>query len=133
MNESVFFHLGLKRHRLGLLVVAQPVNRYGLDDVRPGITGLAQVNGRTSITWEEKIGYDLEYVKKMSFLLDVKILFLTAYQVLKRENVGVEESGKTGFYLYREAQWAAEGRQDLIEKAREESLPYRLFKNEKKR
>ena len=102
-------------------------------DVRPGITGLAQVNGRTSITWEEKIGYDLEYVKKMSFLLDVKILFLTAYQVLKRENVGVEESGKTGFYLYREAQWAAEGRQDLIEKAREESLPYRLFKNEKKR
>lgn len=96
-------------------------------DVRPGITGLAQVNGRTSITWEDKIGYDLEYVKKMSFLLDMKILFLTAYQVLKRENVGVEESGRTGFYKYREAQWAEEGRLDLIEKAQEESRPYRLF------
>lgn len=96
-------------------------------DVRPGITGLAQINGRTSVSWEQKIAYDLEYVKKMSFPLDVKILFLTAYKVLKRENVGVEESGKTGFYKYREAQWAAEGRQDLIEKAREESLPYRLF------
>lgn len=96
-------------------------------DVRPGITGLAQINGRTSVSWEQKINYDLEYVKKMSFPLDVKILFLTAYKVLKRENVGVEESGKTGFYLYREAQWAAEGRQDLIEKAREESRPYRLF------
>lgn len=98
-------------------------------DVRPGITGLAQVNGRTSITWPQKLAYDVEYVKKMSFLLDMKILFLTVYKVFKREGVGVEESGHYGFYMFREEQWAAEGRQDLIDAAREKSMPYRLFKN----
>lgn len=97
-------------------------------DVRPGITGLAQINGRTSVTWPEKMAYDIEYVNKMSFWLDLKILFLTFYKVLKREGVGVEESGHYGFYLFREEQWAAEGRQDLIDAAREKSMPYRLFK-----
>ncbi|MBR3022694.1 MAG: sugar transferase [Bacteroidaceae bacterium] len=97
-------------------------------DVRPGITGLAQINGRTSVTWPEKLAYDIEYVNKMSFWLDLKILFLTFYKVLKREGVGVEDSGHYGFYLFREEQWAAEGRQDLIDAAREKSMPYRLFK-----
>lgn len=100
-------------------------------DVRPGITGLAQINGRTNITWPEKIAYDLEYVKNVSLWLDLKILFLTAYKVLKREGVGVEESGHYGFYLFREDQWRAEGRQDLIDAAREKSMPYRLFKDSK--
>lgn len=100
-------------------------------DVRPGITGLAQVNGRTSITWEQKFAYDVEYVRKMSFLLDMKILFLTVYKVFKREDVGVEKTGVSGFYIYREEQWAAEGLHEKIEEARKKSMPYRLFKNEK--
>ena len=94
-------------------------------DVRPGITGLAQINGRTSVAWPQRFAYDLEYVKKMSFLLDVKILFLTAYKVLKRSDVGVEKSGTSPFSEFREVQWAAEGRQDLIDKARKEAEPYK--------
>lgn len=94
-------------------------------DVRPGITGLAQVNGRTSISWKQKFEYDLQYVREVSFLLDLKIVFLTVYKVLKRENVGVETSGTSTFEEYRETQWAADGRKDLIEKARKEAKQYR--------
>ena len=93
-------------------------------DVRPGITGLAQVNGRTSVAWPKRFAYDLEYVEKLSFLLDLKILFLTFYKVLKRSDVGVDTSGSKPFPEFREAQWAAAGRQDLIEKARKESEYY---------
>lgn len=46
-------------------------------DVRPGITGLAQVNGRKSITWDQKLAYDIEYVNNISLMLDIKILFKT--------------------------------------------------------
>lgn len=60
-------------------------------DVRPGITGWAQVNGRNAITWEEKFKYDVFYVDNISFLLDCKILYLTILQVLKSE--GVSASG----------------------------------------
>ncbi len=94
-------------------------------DVRPGITGLAQINGRTSISWKQKIDYDLEYVENISFLLDLKILFLTVYKVLRKENVGVDTSGTSTFEEYREAQWRADNRFDLIEKARKESEIYR--------
>lgn len=93
-------------------------------DVRPGITGWAQINGRTSITWGQKMEYDLEYVKNVSLLMDIKILFLTVYKVLKRENVGVETSDISSFIEFRETQWASEGRLDQIEKARKESEPY---------
>lgn len=62
-------------------------------DVRPGITGWAQVNGRKSITWDRKLAYDIEYVNNMSLWMDVKIFFLTVYRVFKREDVGVETSG----------------------------------------
>lgn len=55
--------------------------------VRPGITGWAQVNGRNSISWAKKFAYDVEYVDKLSFLFDVKILWLTVIKVLKREGV----------------------------------------------
>ena len=53
-------------------------------DVRPGITGWAQVNGRKSITWDRKLAYDIEYVNNMSLWMDVKIFFLTVYRVFKR-------------------------------------------------
>lgn len=88
--------------------------------VRPGVTGWAQVHGRKSITWTDKLKYDVEYVDKCSFGLDCKIVWLTIMKVLKREDVGVETSGTNDFNDYREREWAAEGRQDLIDKAREE-------------
>lgn len=87
-------------------------------DVRPGITGWAQVNGRKSITWEQKLAYDIDYVNNMSFWLDVKIFFLTVYKVFKRENVGVGVD-VIDFDDYRIAQWQAMGRQDLVDEARE--------------
>jgi len=57
-------------------------------DVKPGITGLAQVSGRNSLTWEEKFKYDLEYVDNYSLLLDMKILFRTIRCVLSRADIG---------------------------------------------
>ena len=86
-------------------------------DVRPGITGWAQVNGRKSITWDRKLAYDIEYVNNMSLWMDVKIFFLTVYRVFKREDVGVETSGIINFHDYRISQWKMEGRQDLIDEA----------------
>lgn len=56
-------------------------------DVRPGFTGLAQVNGRNSISWEEKFEWDVKYVEKLSFGLDVKIILQTVKTVLKREGI----------------------------------------------
>lgn len=56
-------------------------------DVRPGLTGLAQVNGRNNLTWEQKFAYDLEYVNHLTFAMDVRILILTAGKVLKRADV----------------------------------------------
>ncbi len=56
-------------------------------DVKPGITGWAQVNGRNSISWTEKFRHDIYYVDHLSFLLDIRILFLTAIKVVKREGI----------------------------------------------
>jgi sugar transferase EpsL len=56
-------------------------------EVKPGITGWAQVNGRNAITWEEKFKLDVWYVDNRSFLLDLKILFITIWKVLKREGI----------------------------------------------
>jgi lipopolysaccharide/colanic/teichoic acid biosynthesis glycosyltransferase len=59
-------------------------------EVKPGLTGWAQVNGRNAITWEEKFALDVWYVDNRSFLLDLKILVLTAWKVLKREGISAE-------------------------------------------
>ena len=56
-------------------------------DVRPGLTGLAQVNGRNTISWEEKFEKDIEYVHNISFIGDVKIIIKTAIKVFKREGI----------------------------------------------
>jgi undecaprenyl phosphate N,N'-diacetylbacillosamine 1-phosphate transferase len=56
-------------------------------EVKPGITGLAQINGRNSLSWEEKFIFDIEYVENISFLLDLKILTKTIIKVLKRSNI----------------------------------------------
>lgn len=59
-------------------------------EVRPGITGWAQINGRNAISWEEKFKYDVEYVDKLSFLLDIKIIFLTIKKIIVKEGISQE-------------------------------------------
>jgi lipopolysaccharide/colanic/teichoic acid biosynthesis glycosyltransferase len=61
-------------------------------DVRPGITGWAQVNGRNAISWDEKFKFDVWYVKNMSFLMDVKILFLTIAKVFRSEGISSQNT-----------------------------------------
>lgn len=61
-------------------------------EVRPGFTGLAQVNGRNAISWEEKFDLDVKYVDQITFLGDWKIIFKTVWTVLKREGVSSETS-----------------------------------------
>jgi lipopolysaccharide/colanic/teichoic acid biosynthesis glycosyltransferase len=56
-------------------------------EVRPGITGWAQVNGRNSIGWQEKFKYDVYYVDHLNFLFDLKILWLTFVKVFKKEGI----------------------------------------------
>jgi lipopolysaccharide/colanic/teichoic acid biosynthesis glycosyltransferase len=56
-------------------------------EVKPGITGWAQVNGRNAVTWEERFKLDVWYVDHMSFRLDLKILWLTVRSVLRREGI----------------------------------------------
>lgn len=63
-------------------------------EVRPGITGYAQVKGRNSLKWDERIEYDVEYVKNQSFLLDLKIVFLTIIKVFKKEDIHGPERRK---------------------------------------
>ena len=60
--------------------------------VRPGLTGWAQVNGRNSITWEQKFDYDVWYVDHVSFALDVRIVMMTVRSVLKREGISGENN-----------------------------------------
>ena len=73
--------------------------------VRPGLTGLAQINGRNALNWEERFNYDIQYVENITFLNDMKILFKTALKVIKREDVIVSGTGKTiDFDEYRKAQ-----------------------------
>ena len=61
-------------------------------NVRPGITGWAQVNGRNAISWEEKFKYDVYYVDHITLLLDLKVLWLTVMKVLKREGINSSEN-----------------------------------------
>jgi len=59
-------------------------------NVKPGITGWAQVNGRNAISWEQKFKYDVEYVKKQSLLLDSKILWMTFINVINRKGISAD-------------------------------------------
>ena len=68
-------------------------------NVKPGITGWAQVNGRNAISWEEKFEYDLWYVDHHSFLLDLKILWMTLLKVIRSE--GVAQSGHVTMEKFR--------------------------------
>lgn len=71
--------------------------------VRPGLSGLAQVNGRNAISWEEKFAYDVSYVNHITFLLDVNIFCKTILLVLKRE--GIANDNMEDFDDFRKKQW----------------------------
>ena len=60
--------------------------------MRPGLSGYAQVNGRNTVTWEEKFKYDVEYVDKITFWGDMKIILKTVKVALKREGISSETS-----------------------------------------
>ena len=60
--------------------------------VRPGITGLAQINGRNVLEWERRLGLDIEYVKNVTFLNDIRITLITIYKIFRSENVVVDPS-----------------------------------------
>lgn len=64
-------------------------------NIRPGITGWAQINGRNDISWSQKFEYDVWYVKNCNFLLDIKILFLTVKKVFIREGISQEGQATT--------------------------------------
>lgn len=61
-------------------------------DVRPGLTGWAQVNGRNAISWEEKFRLDVEYVEHISFSMDLKVIFMTVGKIFKREGISSQTS-----------------------------------------
>ena len=76
-------------------LLMQYLERYNTEqsrrhEVKPGITGWAQVNGRNAISWEEKFRYDVEYVDKQSFILDIKILWMTFINVIKRKGISAD-------------------------------------------
>lgn len=72
--------------------------------VYPGLTGLAQISGRNNITWEEKFKFDLQYVKKISFLDDMRIIYRTVFKVANQDDInteGMETAEDLGDYLLR--------------------------------
>ncbi len=68
-------------------------------DVRPGLTGLAQISGRNSITWEEKFKQDIEYINNLTFINDVKIILKTIDKVLRKE--GISQNGEATMEMFK--------------------------------
>jgi sugar transferase EpsL len=64
--------------------------QYRRHEVKPGITGLAQVSGRNNLSWPKRLAIDVEYVSRVTFLLDIKILLKTIFKVIKREGIASE-------------------------------------------
>lgn len=77
-------------------------------DVRPGLTGMAQVHGRNSTPWEKRFEYDVYYVDHCSFLLDMKIIFQTIAVVFRREDICQGEESPEPFSTVRQRQWDEE-------------------------
>lgn len=74
-------------------------------EIKPGISGWAQVNGRNSISWEDKFKLDVEYVERIGFVFDIKIALLTVYKVFAKSDVVVRgESTNIDFHTYRQEQ-----------------------------
>jgi lipopolysaccharide/colanic/teichoic acid biosynthesis glycosyltransferase len=73
-------------------------------DVRPGLTGIAQINGRNAITWEERFAYDVEYVDNVSFIGDIKIILGTVKAVFNRSGITSETSATMEEFMGTEAE-----------------------------
>lgn len=79
-------------------------------DVRPGLSGLAQVNGRNNMSWEQKFAYDIEYVNNITFLGDLKILYMSVIKAVKMADIQKEKNTYPGFL---------ESRRDNVKKEQE--------------
>lgn len=77
-------------------------------DVRPGLTGLAQVHGRNSASWEQRFEYDIYYVDHCSLKLDIKIILQTVAVVFKHDDIGQGEERPEAFNVVRQRQWEEE-------------------------
>lgn len=80
-------------------------------DVRPGLTGAAQVNGRNSASWEERFKYDVDYANNITFLGDLKIILKTIEVVLKHSDIGQGEEIPESFHVVRQEEWNKEKEQ----------------------
>ena len=85
-------------------LLMQYLTRYNTEqakrhNVKPGITGWAQVNGRNAISWEQKFKYDVEYVEKQTLLLDIKILWMTFLNVIQRKGINANGQATMGEFL----------------------------------
>ena len=72
--------------------------------VQPGLTGLAQINGRNSLSWEEKFKFDVRYVNEISFIKDIEIIIKTVLKVIKRSDIGQAENAPESFHIVRQRQ-----------------------------
>lgn len=91
-------------------------------DIRPGLTGWAQVNGRNAIEWEDKLNYDLEYLEKISFWFDAKIVLITIKKILKMDSIsyeGMATAEDFGDYLLKTGKTSQEQYGEGQEKAKE--------------
>lgn len=91
-------------------------------NVLPGLTGLAQVNGRNNISWKQKIELDIEYINKITFLLDAKIIISTFVKVFKREGISTENMNTSedyGDYLLRTGEICKEYYNEKIDSIKE--------------
>lgn len=84
-------------------LLVQYLDHYSLEQMRrhevtPGISGWAQVNGRNTISWEEKFEHDVYYVENVSLVLDLKILWLTIYNVLNRKDINISEGNTMPYF-----------------------------------
>lgn len=85
-------------------LLVEYLSRYNVEqarrhEVRPGLSGLAQVNGRNAISWEDKFKYDVEYVDHITFLGDWKIIFQTIRNVLKRDGISSDTSATMEVFM----------------------------------
>ncbi len=77
LSEYVPYYTETERHR---------------HDVRPGLTGLAQVNGRNFVSWDNRLAFDVQYVENITFLNDLHIIFQTVFQFIKKQDIAVDTS-----------------------------------------
>lgn len=74
-------------------------------DVRPGLTGLAQINGRNAVSWSERFNYDIEYINNISFINDIKIILKTIAVVIKQKDIGQGKERPEAFNIVRQREW----------------------------